>query len=1088
MHLLLQIQLLGGFSLFYGESLIHSIHTARLQSLIALLALHANIPQNRRHLAFVLWPDTTESHARNNLRQFLHQLHRLLPDSNRFLSIDANTICWQLDQAQKIDVQCFEQTLAEAEAAERRGDSNAAERCLVEALSYYKGDLLPSCYDDWITSYRERLRQDCHRATQKLVFLLEKRRDFHAALQAAQSLLQLDPLDETTTGTLMRLHELNHDKEAARRAYQITAERLRRELGVEPGENLQQAYLRVLRVPQTQSLERTASPLLLVGRQPEWQALQAAWQLATQNNPCMVLITGEAGIGKSRLAEELFNWASQQGYSVAYTRSYSEEGRLSLAPVTEWLRSPALRHNLGLLDKVWLTEIARLLPELLSEDKHLPHPEPIGEYGQRQSFFEALARAVLFAPPPLLLWIDDLQWCDPETFEWLHFLLRFRPRSALLVLGTARCEESPPEHPLVRLTRQLRADDRLTSIELAPLDATETARLASQIEGYELDIGATLGLFRQTEGNPLFVIEMVRAGIDNLVSAEAPVLADANHSLDELPPRVYAVIAGRLAQLSPIARQVVETGAAIGRAFAIDLLLQVGQGRETDTFRALDELWQKRVVREQSPNVFDFTHDKLREVAYAETSPPQRRLLHRRIAQALESLHADELDIVSGQIAAQYEQAGLFEQALPYYQSAGAMAASVYANDDAIELFLHGLSLLSKLPSKAKRDAHELVIQLSLARLYRLSKGWASPEVELTMRRCMVLSEKVGDANQQLHTMFGMQSLYVVQARFEKVEQTYSQTEKLYNQIHKASQPPFAEIMLAGTKLSMGQLVVARELFEKAIAVREDKHVHDLQESLGLNYLVHGHAWNAHTLWCLGYPQQALFSARSAIEFAREFIQPFNQALAITYQALLLEWCSDARTFQAHAEHAVKLANEFKAPYYFAWASILYRFALAWEHPGEENLSQLREAIQVFTTNGARIRLPIYYSLLARACVRAGQIEQSLEAIELGFAESLQNDEHWWDAELHRLHGELMAAQGAEAEEIEAAYLRGIEVAQSQRAKSLELRSAISLARLWRSIGRTGPAKRLLQPLYNWFTQGQDTPDLRAAESLISQL
>ena len=181
-----------------------------------------------------------------------------------------------------------------------------------------------------------------------------------------------------------------------------------------------------------------------------------------------------------QLAEELFHWARQQGITAAHTRSYAAEGRLSLAPVTDWLRSDALRLHFASLDKLWLSEVARLLPELLTERTDLARPEPIREYGARQRFFEALARAVLAAPRPTLLWIDDLQWCDPETFEWLHFFLRFEPHSPILILGTARSDESAPDHPLAGLARQLRSEGRLSLIELSPLDAAETAKLATR--------------------------------------------------------------------------------------------------------------------------------------------------------------------------------------------------------------------------------------------------------------------------------------------------------------------------------------------------------------------------------------------------------------------------------------------------------------------------------------------------------------------------------------------------------------------------------------------------------------------------------
>jgi predicted ATPase len=248
--------------------------------------------------------------------------------------------------------------------------------------------------------------------------------------------------------------------------------------------------------------------------------------------------------------------------------------------------------------------------------------------------------------------------------------------------------------------------------------------LAAQLEGHELAVAASVRLYRETEGNPLFVIETVRASPGNAFAGGVTVAVSTDQELHLLPARVYAVITGRLAQLSPIARKVAELGAAIGRAFTFDVLLQAGPDDEASMVQALDELWQKRIVREQSTNVFDFTHDKLREVAYAEINAPQRRLLHRRIARALELLNADNLDPVSAQIAAHYEQAGLFEQALPYYQRASDLAVSMYANEDAIELLTRGLRLLTQLPPGAKRDAQELNPQLALATLYRIASGW----------------------------------------------------------------------------------------------------------------------------------------------------------------------------------------------------------------------------------------------------------------------------------------------------------------------------------------------------------------------------
>lgn len=1088
----LRVQLLGTFRLVYDDSPIQGVNTLRLQSLLAYLILHADAPQSRQHLAFLLWPDSDESHARNNLRQFLHQLRQALPAPTRFLMSDSSVVCWKMDPRQVVDVQHFEHALREADVAEQSGDIDASRQALTRAVSSYEGDLLPGCYDEWITPARARLHEECHRACQKLVQLLETQREYPAALKMAQRLLFLDSLDESTYGTLMRLHLLNEDVSSAQRVYQNAVETIRRELGIEPSDALRAAHERLRRSPPMIPAHGTADASnrapKLVDRQAEWEQLRAAWRRAANGEAQLALITGEAGIGKSRLAEELCTWAAQQGFATASTRSYAAEGRMSLAPATEWLRSPALRPHFASLDPVWLTEVSRLLPELLTERSDLAHPEPIGEYGQRQRFFEALARAVLSAPRPMLLWIDDLQWCDPETLEWLHFLLRFEASSSVLVLGTARSEELPPDHPLVGWARQLRSEGKLISIELSPLDAAETAKLAAEIGERELDATTAIRLYRETEGNPLFVVETVRAGMGESASHDVATTAHSRtRESRTLPPRVYAVIAGRLARLSPAARHVAELGAAMGRAFTLELLLRAGGEEEERLTRALDELWQKRIVREQSANLYDFTHDKLREVAYVETSAPQRRLLHRRIAQALEGLNQDRLDSVSAQLAAQYEQAGMFEQAIPYYERAGTVAANVYANDDAINLLTRGLTLLSQLPPSEKRDAQELAYLLALSIPYRITTGWGSPDLEQVANRAWLLGKTVGTSAQRIETLFLLQTVHIVVPRFAKVLEIENEMRRTL-EISDNLPLPFTKIHFGGAVLHhRGRFAEARKMFEEMLAAPVDETLRGSQATQGVNYVAMGHVWNSHALWCLGYPQKAYRSCQEGVRVAHAFPHPFSQALTLAYRALLQELRADANTFRIHAEEAFSFTVEHRVTYYHAWASILVHFARAWQQPNSDNQARLRDAILLFTGTGAHLRMPYYLSLLARVLDKAGQVDEALGALEQAFAESQQNDEHWWDAELFRLRGEFMQASGAGANAVEADLRRAIEIAQTQQAKSLELRAATSLARLWYRTARAADAKQLLVPLFAWFTEGFDTPDLQAAQALIAQ-
>ena len=482
----LHIQLLSTFNVRYNGAPLPALHSARVQALLALLVLHSDTPQQRPHLAFRLWPDSSEANARNNLRQLLFQLRAALPDPDRFLMVDGATLCWRSDPDQSVDVLIFRAALRAAEAAAQRADAHALRASLEQAVAHYAGALLPACYDEWVGPEREALQQLAHAAQRRLVQIQEQAHAYADALETTQAMLRLDPLDEGAYAQQIRLHALLQDPAGARRVHQLAVATFARELEAPPGEEVERAFALSQRKTRaadaTGEARRTAEvPLALIGRADEWQLLRTTWAHAAAGRPTMLLITGEAGIGKSRMAEELYEWAGQQGAATARTRSYAAEGRLSLAPVAEWLRAPVLHAGLMTLAPIWQTEAARLLPELLANAPALPRPRPITEYGQRQRFFEALAHAVCAATPPLLLWIDDLQWCDVETLEWLHYLLRFDATLPLLIVGTARSEESPPDHPLAVLARQLRSEGRFISVELPPLDAAETARLATSL-------------------------------------------------------------------------------------------------------------------------------------------------------------------------------------------------------------------------------------------------------------------------------------------------------------------------------------------------------------------------------------------------------------------------------------------------------------------------------------------------------------------------------------------------------------------------------------------------------------------------------
>ena len=1072
----LNIRLLGGLSLIHGGEPVTAIHSPRLHSVLAYLLLHRDAPQLRQHLAFTFWPDSNEAQARNNLRQVLHELRHALPEAERFLVANTRTAGWRADAAFELDVSAFEAALAEAAA----GRGGPGERPALErAVEIYRGDLLPGCYDPWIEGDRDRLRRLHREALARLAALLEAARDYPGAIRHLHRLLQDEPTDEESCRSLMRVLALSGDRAGALRLYRDHSAALRRELGVDPGPDLRQLHEALLREEEPPSpppeLPDAGPPL--VGRNREWQSLLDAWRGAMAGRPSFALITGEPGIGKSRLAEELLAWGRRQGVTVAAARSYATEGQLSLAPVSEWLRTPTLRSAFVRLDPIWLTEVSRVLPELRTERPDLPQAEPMTEYGQRQRFFEALARSVLAAPQPLVLLVDDLQWCDRETIEWLHYLLRFDPQARLMAVGTARDEEVPPTHPLRGLLRHLRSGPiPVTELALEPLDAAETARLAAHIERRELDQIAALHLFRETEGNPLFVVEMARAGLRPGPASAAA----AEPGSAELPSRVQAIIESRLAQLSPPARELAHLGAAIGRGFGLELLLQAGQLAEAATVEPLDELWQRRIVREIGTNQYDFTHDKIRDVAYAEIAPAQRRFLHRRIAQALETLNAGSLDAMSGSIAAHLERAGLDAQAVEHYQRAATVAQRTWANEDAIDLLSRALTLLQRLPRNLARDARELRIQLSLARLYRMTRGWTSPEVEHSLDRAVALCDTVGDDVQRAQAFYGLQSLYLVQARLEKVQLVSEELHRLYEQTRRSPPPLESEMMLIGGHLHLGRIAQASESFERALALNDPTQVQRIADEQGWNFAAHGRVWYAHALWLQGRVDAALTHSLEGMRIAQELGQPFNQALTATYFALLQQLRADPDTARAQAARALAVTTESRAQYYRAWSEILLRHAEASSRPDAASIAALRASIETFRASGARLRLPYYLGLLAGIFCRAGRSAEGLAVIEEAFTEVRSTNERWWDPELHRLRGDLLLAAGA-PDEAAAAHLRAVEIARGMGAPSLELRAATSLARLTR---RRGPLAALIQT----FTEGADTPDHQAARALLAEL
>ena len=1053
----------------YGEQLLPPFESSRAESLLAYLLLHRDAPQPRQRIAATLWPESSEGQARTNLRHVLHQLRRDLPEPERFIDITQRTLQWRADAPWQLDV-------AEFEAAIARGE-------LRRAVDLYRGDLLPGCYDEWIAGARDQLRQQYLLALEHVARALEEEGDYLGAILYAGRLQVHDPLYEETYRLLMRLHAARGDRARAVRIYHECATTLERELGVEPSGPTRAAYEALLApTPDGDVAEppvqhapagRISSPL--VGRARSWEVLTGAWLAAEGGAAGLVLLAGEAGIGKTRLVEEFQAWCAGRGAAVATARSYAAEGALAYGPVVEWLRAEALAPRINRVDPAARADLAQLLPELRALHPDLPTGGGLSESEQRQRLFDALGRAMLAPGAPLLVVIDDIQWSDRETLQFLHYLLRVGAKTRLLLVATARREEIDDGHPLQELIAGLRALERLTEIELDRLNHAETAALAGQLAGRVLPDQRAEQLYAETEGNPLFIVEALRAG-----------WLEAQGASSWISPRVQAVIESRLAQLSVPARELVGLAAAIGREFSTDTLSLASEAGGEALVRGLDELWRRRIVREQGVDAYDFSHDKLREVAYLALGPARQRHYHRRVALALERLHAGDLDPVSGQLAGHYEQAGAFDPAASWYLRAARVAQRMHANGEAVRLLDRALELLDNLPETPERRARKLAILAALPGALVSVDGYFSPRVAEMHRRALALAGELGvELEPPLLRSLAVAGLSIYD---------FDTARHFGAQLRARGERDGDEVLVvqSGYVLGIaafwsGELAAARRHFADAAARCRP-------EQLPAHLLHYGHDPEstclmrlACTLWFLGCPAAASAARDRALAITGELGHLHSRRLALVFANVLAIEMRDAERMRVYA--AEKLSPESDAYPQHVWTGleVFNGYLDALDGQPRRGVARILRVIDDPTlSEQAPGQQATLLRVLLEACALAGDARTGLAAAGRMLEQS--NGVRLWEAEAHRFQAGFMAALGRPDGDVEAELDAALRIAREQGARLFELRALRDLLRhrLRRDATNAEPVREELAALLNSLPDGLDAPDFRDAAALIT--
>jgi DNA-binding SARP family transcriptional activator len=1008
-----RVELLGGFRVFIDGRPVPRSPTVRQQQLIAFLLLHGRgTPVPRHRLAGSLWPESSDAQALTNLRRELHHLREDWPALDARIDAGSRTLAWQEHRA-SVDI-------AEFDAAADRGLAGDR-RALQEAARLYRGDLLPDCTGEWIDAERERLSLRARQVLARLAASLETQRAFADAIEYAQHWLRLDPLDEQAWCALMRCHARRGDRATALHLYQQCAALLKQELGVPPSASTRQTYREILDVdPETPiaPVPPRATVYPLVGRHSEWQALLGAWHATAAGRSRMFVIRGEAGIGKTRLAEELIDWCRLKNISTVTARCYAGEGRLAYAPIATWLKSEVLQPTLMTMDAAWLTDVARIRPELIASRPEVPAPDRQLESWQRLRFFEAVTQ-VFRSAAPLLLVADDLQWADADTIEWLQYFLRSASETSCLVVATVRAEEEQDNPALKRLLAHLERQEAVAAVSLGALDSAASAQLAAAVMERQLDEATQARTFRETEGHPLFIVERGRMDMAGSPGAASVQL-----------PRVQSVVAARLALLSEEARAAAEVAAAVGRDFRFDILAQASDLEEDVLVRALDELWQRHIVRVQSDERWDFSHDRIREVAYSGIGPARRRLIHRRIAQGMELLFANRLDEVSASIAMHLDRGGQAARAVPFLERAAAVATRVSAHREAIRCLTYALSLLETLPSGQDRDDRELALRSSLSIALNSTRGYAAPEVEHNLNRVFELSQAEGRGQLPVRWLWVAFTL-----RFMQGDLTGTREVSELALQRSASDPSCrceAHHAMGGLLSCLGELDASRNHFEAALAAYDENHPQ--RSALGSDLGVFAHAWYSHTRWLLGDEDAALAHIEQGIALARRLDHTYSLTLALAYAALLHQMRGDRARLIEAADGAIALSERFEFGYYGDWSRVLVGWARGHERP-TDGVEIIESALAQLDAQRAQARRPYFLSLLAELYDMAGDRRRSALILESSIAMALERGDRWWlPAQYLQRSGLETATQG------EATLHLALDLARTQGSRALERR------------------------------------------------
>jgi class 3 adenylate cyclase/predicted ATPase/DNA-binding winged helix-turn-helix (wHTH) protein len=834
----------------------------------------------------------------------------------------------------------------------------------------------------------------------------------------------------------------------------------------------------------------------LMGREPEVALLQERWTAAKDGRGQVVLLSGEGGIGKSRLVQAFTAQLTGEAYTRMGYHCSPYYQQSAFYPVVDHLQDLLQLHTDGLPEEKLLKletvlgsydfaleEVVPLVATLLglSPSKRYP-PLTMTPQHQKQKTLETLLAWLLkdAERQPVCVVMEDLHWGDPSTLEWLSLLIEQVPTARVLLLLLFRPEFQPP----------WTGRSYITPLALSRLSTIQTAGMIGHVTGGKrLPAEVVQHLVVTTDGVPLFIEELTKLVLESGLVTEREAQYELVGPLSQLtiPMTLHDSLMARLDRLGKV-KQVAQLGATLGREFSYALLQAVLPLEEVALQHGLSQLVEAELLyrRGLPPRAsYVFKHALIQEAAYQSLLKGTRRQYHQQIAQVLEARFPKTVATQPELLAHHYTEAGLSAQAIPYWQRAGQQAIEHSANLEAINHLTKGLEVLKTRPDTRERVQQELDIQITLGQAFMTVKGFGAPEVELAYTRARALCQQVQDTPRLFLVLIGLWRCYQNRGQLQTARELGEQCLALAHQLHDPTLLLWGHWALGTTLWFLGECAPAAAHLVQGTAFYE--HHQPQPRYGGTNPGVLCLSYAALALWALGYPDQALQRSQEALTRARELAHPFSLTQALFLAALLHQFRREVDAARTYTEASMALARAQESEQCVALCTIYGGWILAMQGHGDEGIAELQQGINAWQATGAAIAL-YYLILLAQAYGESGRTADGLGVLVEARTRVDHDEDRLYEAEVYRLQGELLLRPAVGDEhQAEACFQHALAVARRQQARSWELRAAVSLSRLWQRQGKRDAARALLSPIYGWFTEGFDTADLQEAKALLEE-